>query len=297
MGRNAKQTVDYFPHFVADGKTKRILSRYWGNDGYAFWFKMLELLCSEDGHFLDLSCPIEWEDFLAYVNVEHEIALNILAKLAELEKIDYELWHHNKIVWCQSLVENLQPVYGKRVISVPEKPTSNVFPSRKCNIDDISDSENQQSKVEKSKVENTSATAEEGAAAANDSKSPPVPFKKIMELYNSICVSFPKIQLIDGSREDAVRARFNKHKDIKTFDALFRKAEASDFLKGGNDRNWRADFDWLMIAANLAKVLEGKYDNERWVKHAKHSGNIRDGTPKEYDLTGFTVATAEDFDE
>lgn len=128
-------------------------------------------------------------------------------------------------------------------------------------------------------------------------KSPPVPFKKIMELYNSICVSFPKIQLIDGSREDAVRARFNKHKDIKTFDALFRKAEASDFLKGGNDRNWRADFDWLMIAANLAKVLEGKYDNERWVKHAKHSGNIRDGTPKEYDLTGFTVATAEDFDE
>jgi len=36
-------------------------------------------------------------------------------------------------------------------------------------------------------------------------------------------------------------------------------AEASQFLKGKNQRNWTADFNWLMNSENMAKVLEGKY--------------------------------------
>lgn len=42
---------------------------------------------------------------------------------------------------------------------------------------------------------------------------------------------------------------------------LFEKAEASDFLKGSNDRNWTATFDWLIKDANMAKVIDGNYDN------------------------------------
>lgn len=88
----------------------------------------------------------------------------------------------------------------------------------------------------------------------------PVPFAKIRELFNEICASFPKIQIIDGQRKKAVSARFKTYGDITSFQALFEKAESSSFLKGNNDRNWRADFDWLMKPTNMAKVLEGKYD-------------------------------------
>ena len=36
LARPTKQTVDYFPHFVDDGKTKFILQNLYGNDGYSF---------------------------------------------------------------------------------------------------------------------------------------------------------------------------------------------------------------------------------------------------------------------
>ena len=90
---------------------------------------------------------------------------------------------------------------------------------------------------------------------------PPCPFSEILQLYNTTCVSFPRIRSIEGTRKKAVAARWRVTQKIDTFRELFEKAEASDFLKGVNDRNWSADFDWLMTAANMAKVLEGKYQN------------------------------------
>ena len=47
----------------------------------------------------------------------------------------------------------------------------------------------------------------------------------------------------------------------------FKKAEASDFLKGKNESNWQADFDWILKDANLAKILDGKYDNRLIVRN------------------------------
>ena len=76
-------------------------------------------------------------------------------------------------------------------------------------------------------------------------------------------MSYPEIKSIDGNRKTAVAARWRKYKDIDTFKELFKIAERSDFLKGQNDRNWNADFDWLMKPTNMAKVLEHKYDNRR----------------------------------
>ncbi|MDR1688311.1 MAG: hypothetical protein LBS21_06835 [Clostridiales bacterium] len=103
-------------------------------------------------------------------------------------------------------------------------------------------------------------TTTEPAATGSGASPTPVPYKKIMEAYNSICTRLRKIKIIDGKRQDAVSARFKTY----GFDALitvFKKAEASEFLCGNGGRNWSADFDWLMSATNIAKVLEGKYDN------------------------------------
>ena len=53
MARPNKQTVDYFPHYCKHGKSLMILERQYGNDGYAGWFKLLEVLGSEPGHKYD----------------------------------------------------------------------------------------------------------------------------------------------------------------------------------------------------------------------------------------------------
>jgi hypothetical protein len=95
---------------------------------------------------------------------------------------------------------------------------------------------------------------------ASDSKPIEVPFKEIQSLYNSTCSKLSKIREIQGSRRKAVAARFKHYENLDIFRQLFEKANASAFLTGTNDRNWQADFDWLMKANNFNKVLEGKYD-------------------------------------
>ena len=97
-----------------------------------------------------------------------------------------------------------------------------------------------------------------------------IPYQDIVNLYHSNCVSYPKLKTISGNRQKAISARWKQYKkNISVFDALFQKAEQSGFLKGANNRNWQADFNWLMNDANMAKVLEGKYDN-------RDKGNVID---------------------
>lgn len=121
MARPKKQTVDYFPHFVSDGKTKMILQNEFGNDGYAFWYKLLELLCESENQVYDYNNPASWRLLLAKTHVTEDIAVKILQLLADLGTIDPEL-HKNKVIWCQNLVENLELVYRRRSTGTPEKP-------------------------------------------------------------------------------------------------------------------------------------------------------------------------------
>lgn len=70
LGRSNRQTADYFPHYVGEkSRTKFILEKNWGNDGYAFWFKLLELLCAADGQYYDCWDKMGWEYLLAVTGV------------------------------------------------------------------------------------------------------------------------------------------------------------------------------------------------------------------------------------
>lgn len=86
-------------------------------------------------------------------------------------------------------------------------------------------------------------------------------YQQIADMYNNTCVSFPSLVSLSDSRKKAIKARLNIYA-VEDFEKLFLKAEASDFLKGKNDRNWSATFDWLIKDANMAKVLDGNYDNK-----------------------------------
>ena len=90
------------------------------------------------------------------------------------------------------------------------------------------------------------------------------PLQQIADLYNSICKSFPALRSLSDSRKKAIKARLNTY-SVDDFKAVFEKAEASSFLKGSNDRNWTATFDWLVKDANMAKVLDGNYDDKKKV--------------------------------
>lgn len=93
---------------------------------------------------------------------------------------------------------------------------------------------------------------------------PPQPktdYKQIVDLFNTICVSFPSVRSLSEARKKAIKARLNTY-TVDDFKQCFENAEASSFLKGGNQRNWTATFDWLIKDQNMAKVLDGNYNDK-----------------------------------
>ena len=86
--------------------------------------------------------------------------------------------------------------------------------------------------------------------------------KAVVAAFNSICVSYSKVTALSADRQKHIGARLKQY-TIEQIETVFRKAEASSFLKGKNNRGWKANFDWLLNETNFAKVLDGNYDDKR----------------------------------
>ena len=124
MARPQKQTVDYFPHDTdaSDGKTLTIIQSKYGNDGYAFWFKLLQLLGKTPGHYYDYNNPADWEFLLAKTHQnDTEKAKAILKTLVVLGAIDAELYTHG-VIWCQKFVDRVADAYNRTVNGAPQRP-------------------------------------------------------------------------------------------------------------------------------------------------------------------------------
>ena len=97
-----------------------------------------------------------------------------------------------------------------------------------------------------------------------------IDYQGVIDLFHEICVSYPKVRSLSDARKKAIKARLKQY----TMDELrevFENAENSDFLKGNNNKNWSANFDWLMSDRNIAKVLDGNYG--KTLATAKAVGN------------------------
>ena len=81
--------------------------------------------------------------------------------------------------------------------------------------------------------------------------------QSVVDLYHSICVSYPRIRSLSDARKKAIKARLKSY-SLDDFKTLFDNAEASSFLKG-TEGGWKASFDWLIKESNMLKVLEGNY--------------------------------------
>lgn len=91
-----------------------------------------------------------------------------------------------------------------------------------------------------------------------------IPYREIVDLYNSICKDFTQVKIISKSRENNIKFRWNKfalEKGIKIFEELFTNAQGSDWLSGRNGKWTNCSFDWIMEERNMVKILEGNYKN------------------------------------
>lgn len=87
----------------------------------------------------------------------------------------------------------------------------------------------------------------------------------VVEEYNK--TSFPKVVKLSEQRRKAIKARLKTFSPEEILKA-FKMADASPFLHGNGDKNWVADFDWIMGVKSggdqhLTRILEGHYSRDK----------------------------------
>lgn len=91
----------------------------------------------------------------------------------------------------------------------------------------------------------------------------PIDYHRIVDMFNDICKSYLPFgyEFLSASQKVTIRTcmELYTYDDFKT---MFQKAEASDFLKGANHRDWTANFGWMIRPENMKKILSGQYDNK-----------------------------------
>lgn len=112
-----------------------------------------------------------------------------------------------------------------------------------------------------------------------------IDYKKIINLFNSICFSLPKVRTITDSRKKAIKNAFIHLQNIEAFEKLtiyeaftllFNNIEKSDFLCGRTNNQWQSGFDWILKKSNLIKIAEGNYNNRSQTESNKNAANFYD---------------------
>jgi len=266
MTRPRKNVVDYFPHSCTHGKTIFILEDRFKNDGYAFWFKLLELLGSSEDHVIDAGNPATWEFLLSKTRVSEETGAEILDLLAKLEAIDPELWA-DRIIWSSNFVSNLHDVYRKRASEIPKRPD---IRRRKPDDIRISDVENPQSKVKETKVNKSKelkTLVEQARPDVSD-------IMAIFEFWQSE-LNHPQSRL-DKKRLAAIKARLSEGYSVDRIKQAIRGIKNCPHNMGQNDRNQRYDDIELICrtGANVDRFADAEAGSGRFAGQERYENAL-----------------------
>lgn len=98
----------------------------------------------------------------------------------------------------------------------------------------------------------------------------PVPYQKVVDLYNAKCTPALAAARLTDKRKDDIRRRWHEMQEytgakteeetLEAFGTLFDRVAHSDYLKGLVN-GFKADFPWLMQREKFEFVLGGRYDN------------------------------------
>jgi len=93
-----------------------------------------------------------------------------------------------------------------------------------------------------------------------------VPYQEIVDLYHEILPELPRVVKISETRKKHLKARWlesEKTQSLEWWRDYFEIIKERPFLMGENDRNWQADFDFLITESKFLAILGGKY---KWLK-------------------------------
>lgn len=130
----------------------------------------------------------------------------------------------------------------------------------------------EKNREEENSIDNKKMSLKTDNLSSNDSLAiaSPIPienkkevFNNFLNIYNEECTNLPKCLKITEKRKVAINKCLKEKIDEEVFKEICIKANQSDFLIGENDRNWKADFDFVTRSDKAMQILEGKYENRQ----------------------------------
>lgn len=234
------------------------LRRIAGGDTYTIIYLKLQLLSADtEGVLYYEGIENSFAEEIASLLDEDEenvkITLQFLTSVGLLEQKsedEYLLTEVPFIVGSETdkaqLMRNKRARDKQNLLESGNNVTAELPPVTECYTEKEKEKEKRESRVDKSRVD----------------------YELVARMYNDTCVSFPHLTTLSDARKKAIKARLNKY-TIEDLQKAFELAEASDFLKGNNGRNWSANFDWIIKDTNIAKILDGNYNN----RASQHTNN------------------------
>ena len=286
-GRPAKQGIDYFPldvDFFSDIKVRKVMM-YCGPDSASVLIQVLCMIYKDEGYY------IKWDDDLAFLvadrlkveegHVSEVIKHAVKAGFFNIDKFEsYGILTSNGIqrrFIAITYKRKETKIDGRYLISDVKNSISDIHNSNTDIHNEQSKSKRKrESKRERESILNNKETSSSEEVKKVELSSPSiekVDFVGLMDFFNTTFAGkLPAIREMTDSRRKAVKARIAQYNKHVVFEVL-QKVYQSSFLLGGNEKNWKCDFDWIFKQANFTKIYEGNYDND---KHGTGRRNTAD---------------------
>lgn len=246
MARGDKK---YFRHSTSAYRDEKIQEaiRYAGKEIYFYFFTLLEL-CASDAEGDQTSFTYSLKFLETYWNTKPKKCRSSLEVLDKFRLCSVEVTDN---LACLN-IPNISKFIGKYVLNkgkeTKEKETK----------------ENQR-KGNKNVQKNESAKP-------SSAREPEV-FHRIISLWNDTVTKLPHVKVCSPRRKKICDQLWKSYPSQEFWIDLFNRVNTSSFLCGAGGRNWAAGFDWVMNQNNLAKILEGNYDDSSSSMIGKNSLN------------------------
>lgn len=278
-GRPIKQGIDYFPldtSFFSDVKIRKI-ARACGPNAASVLICLLCNIYRDNGYY------IVWDEDLPFciadeVGVSEGCVKEVLLKAVQVGFFDVEKHSAYGILTSSGIQKRFFEITRQRTETeiVPEfliNPVNNSIFHVKNSINPVSNEQSKGIKVkrrkskEKPKEEDKETSpdgeAKKGGLSLPNTQKEKIDYQALMCYYNTTFQGkLPEIKSMTDTRKKAVSARIAQYGKNSVTEA-FRNVLDSPFLLGDNDRNWKADFDWIFKSEHYTRILERRYNGKR----------------------------------
>jgi hypothetical protein len=240
-----------------------------GLEGYARYWKLVEAVAQgsnpQKGHWKVAHPWSKWQEILKGKRKKLETFLEHLANLRKIFLKSYE----NILEIEIPKLKELKDEYARKSGQTPDKCPERVAPEGDTEGDKESLAKDEASfacqDAERPDDKQGSQNQEKPDEREKDLTDPGIPncpHKEIIAAYHEILPELNVVKVLTQEREKWLRTRWRedkKRQSVQWWRQYWQLVRKCPHLMGQNDRNWKADFAWLIRPNNFAKVYEGRY--------------------------------------